>query len=46
MDSLKFPFRLFWFIKVCDIKLGYNYLRGTYAGIFGHKGKPALSFLK
>ena len=46
IDSLKFPLRLIWFIKVCDIKLGYYYLKGTYAGILGHKGKPNLSFLK
>lgn len=45
-DILKFPVRLFWFIKVCDVKLGFYYLKGTYAGIFGHKGKPRLSFLK
>ncbi len=46
IDSLKFPFRLFWFIKVSGLKLGYYYLKGTYAGILGHKGKPNLSFLK
>jgi GT2 family glycosyltransferase len=45
-DSLKFPFRLLWFIKVCDLKLGWYYIKGTYAGIFGHKGKPRLNFLK
>lgn len=46
IDSIKFPWRLFWFIKVCDLKLGYYYLKGTYAGIFGYKGKPNLSFVK
>lgn len=45
-DSIKFPFRLLWFIKVCDLKLGFYYLKGTYAGIFGHKGKPGLYFVK
>lgn len=45
-DILKFPVRMIWFMKVCGIKLGYYYLKGTYAGIFGHKGKPRLSFLK
>lgn len=46
LDSVKFPFRLFWFIKVCDLKLGYYYLKGTYAGLFGHSGKPNLGFIK
>ncbi len=45
IDSIIFPWRLIWFIKMCDIKLGYYYLKGTYAGILGHKGKPNLSFL-
>ncbi len=46
IDSIKFPWRLIWFIKMCDIKLGYYYLKGTYAGLLGHSGKPNLSFLK
>ena len=45
-DSFRFPRRLLWFVKVCDLKLGYYYLKGTYAGIIGHKGKPNLGFLK
>ena len=45
-DSIKFPARLLWFIKVCDLKLGFYYLKGTYAGILGHKGKPRLHFIK
>ncbi len=45
-DILKFPVRLLWFMKVCDAKLGYYYLKGTYAGLLGHKGKPNLSFMK
>ena len=45
-DTFRFPFRLIWFAKVCDLKLGYYYLKGTYSGLFGHKGKPNLSFLK
>ncbi|MBL8016756.1 MAG: glycosyltransferase family 2 protein [Ignavibacteria bacterium] len=45
-DILKFPVRLLWFIKVCDFKLGYYYLKGTYAGLLGHAGKPNLSFMK
>ena len=45
-DIFKFPLRLLWFIKVCDIKLGYYYLKGTYAGLLDHKGKPNLYFVK
>jgi GT2 family glycosyltransferase len=45
LDGIKFPWRLIWFIKVCDIRLGYYYIKGTYAGLLGHKGKPNLSFL-
>jgi hypothetical protein len=46
LDSIKFPWRLIWFAKVCDLKLGYYYIKGTYAGLLGHNGKPNLSFLK
>ncbi len=46
VDSVKFPWRLIWFIKMCDLKLGYYYLKGTYAGLLGHKGKPNLSFVE
>lgn len=45
-DSLKFPFRLLWFAKVSSLKTGYYYIKGTYAGLLNHKGKPKLSFLK
>lgn len=45
-DSLKFPLKLLWFAKVCDLKLGYYYLKGTYAGLLGHSGKPNLWFIK
>ena len=45
-DSFKFPVRLLWFMKVCDAKLGYYYLKGTYAGLLGHKGRPNLNFMK
>jgi len=45
-DILKFPVRLLWFMRVCDLKLGYYYLKGTYAGLFGHSGRPNLSFMK
>lgn len=46
VDSLKFPFRLIWFAKVSSIKTGYYYIKGTYAGLFNHKGKPKLGFIK
>ncbi|MFI5145055.1 MAG: glycosyltransferase family 2 protein [Ignavibacteria bacterium] len=39
-DSFKFPWRLIWFMRVCDINLGLYYLRGMYAGLLNHKGKP------
>lgn len=45
-DILIFPRRLIWFIKVCDFTLGFYYLRGTFAGLFGKSGKPKLNFLK
>jgi len=45
-DSFLFPWRLIWFVKVCDLKLGWYYIKGTYAGILGHKGKPNLYFVK
>lgn len=45
-DSLLFPWRLVWFIKVCDLNLGWYYIKGTYAGLLGHKGKPNLYFVK
>lgn len=45
-ESLLFPWRLVWFIKVCDLKLGWYYIKGTYAGLLGHKGKPNLYFVK
>lgn len=46
MDIIKFPAKLLWFTKVCDMKLGFYYLKGTYAGILGRKGKPRLYFVK
>jgi len=39
-DLLKFPWRLLWFIKVCDFRLGIYYLRGIFAGLRGESGKP------
>lgn len=44
IDLLKFPVRLFWFIKVCDVKLGFYYLKGMLDGLRNIKGKP--SFVK
>ena len=46
VDSIKFPWRLVWFIKVCDFKLGLYYLKGMFDGLLGKKGKPNLSFVK
>lgn len=45
-DLIKFPWRLIWFMKVCDFKLGLYYLKGMFDGLMGKKGKPALSFIK
>jgi GT2 family glycosyltransferase len=44
-DLLKFPWRLIWFVRVCDVSLGIYYLNGLFAGLFGKKGKPKLKFL-
>jgi GT2 family glycosyltransferase len=46
IDILKFPFRLAWFMKVCDFKLGIYYLRGMFDGIINKQGKPKLSIIK
>lgn len=45
-ECVKFPWRLIWFIKVCDLKLGLYYLKGIKDGLFNRKGKPKLSFMK
>lgn len=45
IDLVKFPFRLAWFIKVCDFKLGLYYLKGMWEGLTGKGGKPRLSFI-
>lgn len=46
IDIIKFPWRLRWFIKVCDYKLGIWYLRGMAAGLLNRKGKPKISIVK
>ena len=46
LDVLRFPWRLIWFIKVCDFKLGMYYLKGMLDGLLNRKGKPKLSFVK
>lgn len=45
LDLIKFPRRLLWFMKVCDFKLGFYYLKGMVLGIFNSSGKPALKFI-
>lgn len=42
IDIIKFPVRLLWFKKVCDLKVGYYYVKGTLDGIINRKGKPGL----
>lgn len=42
-DCIKFPWRLRWFIKVCDFKLGMYYLKGMLHGLADKKGKPEFS---
>ncbi len=39
-DLIKFPWRLIWFIKVCDFTLGVFYLRGMLNGLLNKSGKP------
>lgn len=39
-DSIKFPWRLRWFMGICDFKLGMYYLRGMLHGLMNKKGKP------
>jgi GT2 family glycosyltransferase len=45
-DIIKFPWRLIWFTKKCDFKLGMYYLLGILHGIFNMSGKPALKIFK
>jgi len=44
VDIVKFPWRLRWFMKVCDFKLGMIYLRGLLDGVLNKQGKPKFSF--
>jgi GT2 family glycosyltransferase len=44
-ELVKFPWRLLWFMKVCNFTLGIYYLRGLFAGLFNRSGKPKLSFM-
>jgi GT2 family glycosyltransferase len=46
IDIIKFPWRLRWFIKVCDFKLGIWYLKGMLDGLLNKQGKPNFSFIK
>jgi GT2 family glycosyltransferase len=45
-DIVKFPWRLAWFRKNCDLKLGLYYLLGLTHGILNRKGKPKLKIIK
>ena len=45
IDTIKFPWRLIWFIKKCDFKLGMYYLLGMFHGILNKKGKPKLKIV-
>lgn len=40
IDWIKLPWRWLWFIKVCDFKLGLYYIKGLFAGLLNHRGKP------
>lgn len=40
LDVVKFPWRLKWFMKVCDFMLGMYYLLGMLHGLLNKKGKP------
>lgn len=40
IDLVKFPWRLRWFLEVCDFKLGLYYLKGMLDGLLNVKGKP------
>ena len=44
-DLIKFPWRMFWFIKVCNFSLCIYYIRGMAAGLFNKSGKPHFRFL-
>ncbi|RPI13533.1 MAG: glycosyltransferase family 2 protein [Ignavibacteriae bacterium] len=46
IDVIKYPWRLKWFIKVCNFKLGIWYLRGMTSGLLNIKGKPKISIIK
>ena len=39
-DCIKFPWRLRWFVSVCDFRLGWYYLKGMLHGLMNKKGKP------
>lgn len=46
IDTVKFPWRLRWFKKVCDYKLGFYYLKGMLDGLLNRSGKPNFNFVK
>ncbi|HJY63979.1 MAG TPA: glycosyltransferase family 2 protein [Ignavibacteria bacterium] len=45
-DLIKFPWRLAWFVRRCDFKLGMYYLLGMIHGLLNKKGKPKLNIIK
>ena len=45
-DLILFPWRLIWFVKRCDFKLGMYYLLGMLHGLMNKKGKPKLRIIK
>jgi GT2 family glycosyltransferase len=44
-DIIKFPWRLRWFMKICNFKLGIFYLRGMLDGVLNKQGRPKFSFI-
>lgn len=43
-DLILFPITLLWFKKVCNLRLGYYYLKGIIDGLRGKSGKPEMDF--
>lgn len=43
-DLILFPRSLLWFNKICNLRLGYYYLKGIIDGLRGKSGKPEMDF--